>query len=451
MREGLTEARVAGATGAFRGRGVEVLLDAAHNPAGARALASHLQEIGWSRVTLLFGAMRDKDVDRHARSTSDALRNDRVYDRAEPARDACGASSRSSPAAFAPTVEAIDDPATALERRARATHGRSSPPAPSFSSDPCVIFFADLRPRASPTRFMPRIIFILIVTVALEWFGAPAAARAQAQIAGCKVSKTLNMSGTKLAEEHYVMEGTADQPVQIDCDDLQFFADHMELFQKEGRVIANGNVTYISGGNRINAERMVYYTKTRTGTFYIATGTAVLRESAQPGIFGTQEPDAYFWGEELQKIGPKTYRIIKGGFTTCVQPAPRWDMAANSITLHLDDYALLKNAVFRVKNVPLMFLPIFYYPIQEDNRATGFLIPIYGSTTQRGQSITNQFFWAINRSHDATIEHDWFSKTGQQVGGEYRYVLAPGSQGNTRMSFLKEHSATTTNRRRFNR
>ena len=95
------------------------------------------------------------------------------------------------------------------------------------------------------------------------------------------------MSGIRLAEDHYIMEGTADQPVQIDCDDMQFFADHMELFEKEGRVIANGNVTYISGGNRINAERMVYYTKTRTGTFYIATGTAVLRESAQPGIFGT--------------------------------------------------------------------------------------------------------------------------------------------------------------------
>ncbi len=176
------------------------------------------------------------------------------------------------------------------------------------------------------------------------------------------------------------MEGTADQPVQIDCDDLQFFADHMELFQKEGRVIAIGNVTYISGGNQIEAERMLYYTKTRTGTFYNATGTAVLRESAQPGIFGSQEPDAYFWGEELQKIGPKTYRIIKGGFTTCVQPAPRWDLEADSITMHLDDYALMKNAVFRVKNVPLMFLPVFYYPIQEDNRATGFLMPIYGTS-----------------------------------------------------------------------
>ena len=291
---------------------------------------------------------------------------------------------------------------------------------------------------------MLRIISLFIVCIALEWIAVPATARAQAQIAGCKLSKNQNMSLTRLADDHVVMEGTADQPVQIDCDDLQFFADHMELFQKEGRVTAEGNVVYISGGNRIYAQRMIYFTKTRTGTFYVANGTAILRQSAQPSIFGTQEPDAFFWGEELQKTGPKVYRIIRGGFTTCVQPTPRWELQSDTITLHLDDYAYLKNAIFKVKNVPLMYLPVFYYPIQEDNRATGFLIPIYGVTSARGQSLTNQFFWAINRSHDATFEHDWFSKTGQQIGGEYRYVLGPGSQGRTQLSFLDEHPTTTT-------
>jgi dihydrofolate synthase/folylpolyglutamate synthase len=39
-----------------------VLLDAAHNTAGARALAAFLNDNGWSGSTLLFGAMRDKDV-----------------------------------------------------------------------------------------------------------------------------------------------------------------------------------------------------------------------------------------------------------------------------------------------------------------------------------------------------------------------------------------------------
>ena len=289
------------------------------------------------------------------------------------------------------------------------------------------------------SRTLP--IFLLCT---LAWLAAPWRASAQTQIAGCKLSKTQNMSGTRLADEHFVMDGNADQPVQIDCDDMQFMADHMELFQKEGRLTAQGNVVYVSGGNRINAERMVYYTKTRTGTFYVANGTAVLTQKPEPGLFGTQEADAFFWGEELQKIGPKVYRIVHGGFTTCVQPTPRWDLQSGVITLHLDDYAYLRNAIFRVKNVPLMYLPVFYYPIQEDNRATGFLMPIYGTTTARGQSITNQFFWAITRSQDATFEHDWFSKTGQQVGGEYRYVRAPGSQGRAQLSFLNEHPTTGT-------
>jgi dihydrofolate synthase / folylpolyglutamate synthase len=43
--------------------GSEIILDAAHNPAGARALASYLRGLGRKRPTLVFGAMRDKDVD----------------------------------------------------------------------------------------------------------------------------------------------------------------------------------------------------------------------------------------------------------------------------------------------------------------------------------------------------------------------------------------------------
>src|SRR5204863_8606834 len=43
--------------------GGEIILDAAHNPAGAAALASYLRGLGGSKPILVFGAMRDKDVD----------------------------------------------------------------------------------------------------------------------------------------------------------------------------------------------------------------------------------------------------------------------------------------------------------------------------------------------------------------------------------------------------
>jgi LPS-assembly protein len=223
---------------------------------------------------------------------------------------------------------------------------------------------------------------------------------------------------------------------------MQFMANFVEMFRDKNLVIAQGDVVFESGGTRISADRMEFDTKTKTGVFYNASGTASMGTRVDRSMFGTQEPDAYFWGDEIHKLGPKKYRLVRGNFTTCVQPAPRWEVGAGSITIHLDQYALLKNSIFRIKGVPMMYLPIFYYPIQEDDRASGFLMPIYGSTTVQGQKLTNQFFWAIGRSHDATFSHDWFSKTGQGFGSEYRYVLGPGSQGTSRFSFVNEHAAT---------
>lgn len=51
-----------------------VLLDGAHNPAGARALRAYLDEFWSGGITLVFGAMGDKDVDRMAAELFDAAR-----------------------------------------------------------------------------------------------------------------------------------------------------------------------------------------------------------------------------------------------------------------------------------------------------------------------------------------------------------------------------------------
>jgi lipopolysaccharide assembly outer membrane protein LptD (OstA) len=171
----------------------------------------------------------------------------------------------------------------------------------------------------------------------------------------------------------------------------------------------------------------------------------LLQVDRKPGMYGTQEPDVMFYGESVEKIGPTRYKVTKGAFTTCVQPSPRWQLTSGTVILSLDEYAFLTNSLFKVKGVPVFYFPIFYYPINDEDRATGFLIPQYGASTFRGQTLSNAFFWAINRSHDATIMHDWFSKTGQGIGAEYRYVLAPGSEGNVRTYFLDEGATTFQN------
>jgi dihydrofolate synthase/folylpolyglutamate synthase len=62
MQRGIAGARWPGRLELFPGR-PEILLDGAHNPAGARALAGHLRRFyAGRRITLIYGAMRDKAV-----------------------------------------------------------------------------------------------------------------------------------------------------------------------------------------------------------------------------------------------------------------------------------------------------------------------------------------------------------------------------------------------------
>jgi LPS-assembly protein len=224
----------------------------------------------------------------------------------------------------------------------------------------------------------------------------------------------------------------------------QLFADELRWNIRTGEFTALGNVLMVSPTARLAAERVVFNTKTSRGTFYTASGIASLgdRATEHRSMFGTLEPDVYFGGEQIEKVGDDRYRITKGWFTTCVQPTPRWEIVSTTTTIDLEDYAILRNAIVRVKNVPVFYLPVLYYPIQSDDRSTGFLLPTYGRSTYRGQSISNAFFWAAGRSHDVTLFHDWLFSRGQGMGSEYRYLLGPGSEGKVRVYRLNEREST---------
>ena len=223
----------------------------------------------------------------------------------------------------------------------------------------------------------------------------------------------------------------------------KFFADDLLMNLKTGELTAEGNVVFRTPTTSIAADSVVFNTKTSVGTFNNANGIAQLGERGTRNLsmFGGLEPDVYFYGQQIEKIGADKYRITKGGFTTCVQPTARWEIVSGSATLRLDHYVMLKNAVVEVKNVPVFYLPLLYYPIQEDDRATGFLMPAYGSSLATGSSLSNAFFWAINRSQDATFFHDWMFSRGSGLGTEYRYMLGPQAQGDFRYYWLDENEA----------
>ena len=113
-------ARQRGVTAAWPGRletivwqGRRTLLDAAHNPAGARALASYLAAEAPAGVTLVFGAMKDKAIAGMLRELAPVVR--RLVCTTAPSPRAAAAGDLAGMAAAAGlAAEAVDEPMAAL-------------------------------------------------------------------------------------------------------------------------------------------------------------------------------------------------------------------------------------------------------------------------------------------------------------------------------------------------
>jgi LPS-assembly protein len=242
---------------------------------------------------------------------------------------------------------------------------------------------------------------------------APQPSPTQSILPSTGQSEQLSETFMRVGQNHYIRQGKVE--IHDPRNKTDIYADLVEFFEDEDRAVATGNFVMSQGTNRISAERAEFNTKSGLGTFYNASGiptTPPPRQQTRPGAFpppplAGQDTIVYFFGETIEKVGPKKYKITNGGFSTCVQPTPRWEMSASTVTLNVDHYTLLKNAVMTVKGVPMLYLPVLYYPTKKEDRATGILLPTYGMSSYRGQTIHNGFFWAINRSQDATLMHDW--------------------------------------------
>lgn len=294
--------------------------------------------------------------------------------------------------------------------------------------------------------------FLMSVALAAAW---PFSAAAQ-DIGACKkwtINPTAQLAPLKEGDDPnaprpYIAKGdpnAQDPYVTLTCDSVQLFADQVEYFQGQDLMKAMGHVNFLDGTQRITADRMEFHTKTKLGTFWEAQGIMGIAGKPSPAsILGATEADAYFYGERVEILAKGKYRLINGKFTTCVQPTPRWEVAAADMVIVKDRRAVMRNAVMRIKNVPVFYLPWMYYPINKGDRATGFLMPSYGNTTITGQSLSAAFFWAINRSMDATLHSQFTSKAGKGYGLDYRYVQAPGSEGSASVSVLTGSSDPTS-------
>ena len=82
--------------------------------------------------------------------------------------------------------------------------------------------------------------------------------------------------------------------------------------------------------------------------------------------------------------------------------------------------ATIYHSTFWLHGFPVFYFPYATHPVARGVRETGFLIPTIGRSSTKGNIVGENVYWAINRSMDATLGAEYFSKRGWSQRGEFR-------------------------------
>ena len=208
--------------------------------------------------------------------------------------------------------------------------------------------------------------------------------------------------------------------VEIDYRNYILRADQVTYNADTGDSELEGHVA-LDGGpydEHVVASHGTYNIRTQVGTFYSAVGTVGLQVRKSRYLLTTSNPFA-FAGKIVEKHGPDHYLVRQGSVTTCELPHPKWQFNARSISVEVDGTAKIHNSDFRLMGVPVFYLPFVSFPVQAQ-RQSGLLIPTFGTSSTKGKIVGESVYWAFNRSMDALMGADYYSKRGWFERGQFR-------------------------------
>ena len=229
-----------------------------------------------------------------------------------------------------------------------------------------------------------------------------------------------------------------DAPVKMTAETLTYEED-------TGVAIAEGNVEVVLGNRIMRADRVVYDSRTgdaelagkvryKDGDEEFSFDRITINFDSETGVLynGTiriRTNNYLIASEQIEKTGNQSFTIRKGSLTTCpCDPEPDWKINIHRAQLTLDDYAYGRDVTFRIRDVPVLWLPWGAFPMKL-TRQSGFLLPSFSSNHYKGFTLSVPYYWAINRWSDATVTLNAMTHVGLQPDGEYRFALNPDSQG----------------------
>jgi len=128
------------------------------------------------------------------------------------------------------------------------------------------------------------------------------------------------------------------------------------------------------------------------------------------------------------KLSNEKSTFDKSIFTICEQKenekCPPWTLQASKMTHEKKNKTIYyNNAVIKIYDFPIFYLPYLSHPDPTVSRRSGFLPPSFSDSKNLGASLSVPYFWAISEDKNFTISNNLFYDQHPLFVGEYNQAF----------------------------
>jgi len=281
---------------------------------------------------------------------------------------------------------------------------------------PCPVSNHKLRTRAPMTFRRRFLITLLLLCHLLVWHGVVTSQLRPAQPVPAE-EVTIRAQEQEKVGDLYHLRGNVD----IFFRDYEIQAQQITYNSVTGDVEATGSLVFDGGPNDLHLEAThgTYNIKAEYGKFYDVIGTTGAKVRGKH-VFLTSSNPFSFTGKVVEKSGRNRIIVHRGSVTSCTLDDKKWTFNTEKADVVPGQDAKLYHSTFRLEHIPFFYFPYATLPVDKIGRQSGFLIPNIGQSSRKGFILGEAFYWAINRSMDATIGAEYWSRRGWAQHGEFR-------------------------------
>ena len=210
--------------------------------------------------------------------------------------------------------------------------------------------------------------------------------------------------------------------VQIIFKEQHLSCDHARLNFRSKTINAEGSVLVVGPHATVGGEKVFLDYESNTGVIYSGF---------------VQSGNVYFEGQVITRSSETDYVADDAKFTTCTNCPESWSFSGQKIRAELGGYAYIKNSFLRLGGWPVFWLPYLIVPLKSD-RQSGLLTPEFEQSDSGGLTLSESYFWAMNRSQDSTWTVKNYELRGTKTLLNYRYMLSEESQGELNVGTLQD-------------